>query len=137
MLTIAAMMSAANISGNHVIPTTAATMMPPANISYNRITPTTAATNNISTMMLTPQSGNNSISARVNEDFAKMFSSTLSDSSVDLSLSAMLNDSSFVSEIFVNEMADSQPLSCTRELLSSSEITFISSLKTETPLQHC
>ena len=77
--------------------------------------------------MPTPQSGNNSISARVNEDFAEMFSSTLSDSSADLSLSAMLNDSSFVSEIFVNtnEVADSQPLSYTRELLSSSEITLI------------
>ena len=76
-------------------------------------------------MMPTPQSGNNSISARVNEDFAEMFSSTLSDSSADLSLSAMLNDSGFVSEIFVNtnEVADSQPFSYTRELLSFSEIT--------------
>ena len=48
----------------------------------------------------------------------------------------MLNDSSFVSEIFVNtnEVADSQPLSYTRELLSSSEIML--SLKTETTLQH-
>ena len=75
--------------------------------------------------MPTPQSGNSSTSARVNEDFAEMFSSTLSDSSADLSLSAMLNDSSFVSDIFVNtnEEADSQPLSYTRELLSSSEIT--------------
>ena len=75
--------------------------------------------------MPTPQSGNNSISARVNEDFAEIFSSTLSDSSADLSLSAMLNDSSFVSEIFVNtnEVGDSQPFSYTRELLSSSEIT--------------
>ena len=75
--------------------------------------------------MPTPQSGYNSISARVNEDFAEMFSSMLSDSSADLSLSAMLNDSSFVSEIFINtsEVADSQPLSYTRELLSSSEIT--------------
>ena len=124
MPTTATMMSVANISSNHVILTTAA-MMSLANISSNRITPITAATNNISTMMPTPQSGNNSISARVNEDFAEMFSSTLSDSSADLSLSAMLNDSSFVSEIFVNtnEVADSQPLSYTRELLSSSEIT--------------
>ena len=75
--------------------------------------------------MPTPQSGNSSISARVNEDFAEMFSSTLSDSSADLSLSAMLNDNSFVSDIFVNtnEEADSQPLSYTRELFSSSEIT--------------
>ena len=119
------MMSPCNISSNHVILTTEATMMSPANISSNRITPTTPATNNISTMMPTPQSGNNSISARVNEDFAEMFSSTLSDSSADLSLSAMLNDSGFVSEIFVNtnEVADSQPFSYTRELLSSSEIT--------------
>ena len=103
------------------MPTTA-TMMSLANISSNRITPITAATNNISTMMPTPQSGNNSISARVNEDFA---ASTLSDSSADLSLSAMLNDSSFVSEIFVNtnEVAGNQPLSYIRELLSSSEIT--------------
>ena len=106
------------------MPTTAA-MMSPGNISSHRITPTTATTNNISAMMPTPQSGNNSISARVNEDFAEMFSSTLSDSNADLSLSAMLNDSSFVSEIFVNtnEVADSQPLSYIRELLSSSEIT--------------
>ena len=75
--------------------------------------------------MPTPQNGNNSISARVNEDFAEMFLSTLSDSSADLSLSAMLNDSGFVSEIFVNsnKVGDSQPLSYTRELLSSSEIT--------------
>ena len=125
MPTTAAMMSPCNISSNHVIPTTEATMMSPANISSNRITPTTAATNNISTMMPTPQIGNNSISARVNEDFAEMFSSTLSDSSADFSLSAMLNDSGFVSEIFVNtnEVADSQPFSYTRELLSSSEIT--------------
>ena len=125
MQTTAAMMSSGNISSNHVILTIAATMMSPANISSNRITPTTAGTNNISTMMPTPQSGNNPISARVNENFAEMFASTLSDSSADLSLSAMLNDSSFVSEIFVNtnKVADSQPLSYTRELLSSSEIT--------------
>ena len=55
----------------------------------------------------------------------KCFHPTLSDSSADFSLSAMLKDSSFVSEIFVNtnEVAGSQPLSYTRELLSSSEIT--------------
>ena len=101
-------------------------MMSPANISSTCITPTTAATNNIDTMMPTPHSGSNSISARMNEDFAEIFY-TLSDSSADLLLSAMLNDSSFVSEIFVNtnEVADSQPLSYTRELLSSSEITQI------------
>ena len=123
ILTTAAMMSLANISSNHVIPTTA-DMMSPANISSTCITPTTAATNNIDTMMPTPHSGSNSISARVNEDFAEIFY-TLSDSSADLLLSAMLNDSSFVSEIFVNtnEVTDSQPLSYTRELLSSSEIT--------------
>ena len=115
------MMSLTNISSNHVVLTTAAAMMSPANISSTCITPTTAATN---TMMPTPHSGSNSISARVNEDFAEIFY-TLSDSSADLLLSAMLNDSSFVSEIFVNtnEVTDSQPLSYTRELLSSSEIT--------------
>ena len=111
--TITAMMSLTNISSNHVILTTAAAMMSPANISRNHITPTTATTNNINTMMPTPHSGSNSISARVNEDFAEIFSSTLSDSSAYLLLSAMLNDSSFVSEIFVNtnEVADSHPLS--------------------------
>ena len=86
-------------------------------------------------MMPTPHSGSNSISARVNEDFAEIFY-TLSDSSADLLLSAMLNDSNFVSEIFVN----TNEVSLCLILGNCSHLQklhqFMLSLKTETTLQH-
>ena len=97
-------------------------MMLPFNISSNDLTPEAATVSGA--MMPTPCYNNSSTSARSNDDFEDLFTSVFNDRGVELSLATMPNDS-FVSEMSseTNEVDDHQPLSYTRELLSSAEIT--------------